>query len=57
MNEKRKPTKGIVMNPETGEWEVYGPETVIRDGQRVPNFSVESFNKAVTWAMEVEGWR
>ena len=51
------PRKGIVFNPATGKWEVYGPELVIRDGRRVPIFTAESFHKAVTWAMEVEGWR
>lgn len=51
------PGKGIVFNPKTGQWEVYGAEMVIRDGRRLPNFTADSFHAAVTWAMEVEGWR
>ena len=51
------PGKGIVYNDRTGEWEVYGPEAVVRDGHRVSNFTAPTFFKAVTWAQEVEGWR
>lgn len=58
MNEKRKtPGKGIVQNPQTGKWEVFGAELVIRNGRRVPNFTADSFHAAATYAQEVEGWR
>ena len=57
MNEKRKPAKGIVMNPETGKWDVYGPELLIRGKRREPIFSGDTLHEAVTYATEVEGWR
>ena len=58
MNKKRKVSAaGIVFNSVTAEWEVYGTEMVVRDGRRVPNFTADSFGKAATYAMEVEGWR
>lgn len=51
------PGQGIVFNPRTAKWDVYGPEVVIRDGRREPIFTADSFAGAVTYAREVEGWR
>lgn len=51
------PGKGIVFNPATAKWEVFGEEVVVRDGRREPSFVAENFHTAVTWAQEVELWR
>lgn len=59
MREKSKSavSKGIVWNARTGLYEVYGLELILRRGERVPNYEAESFAEAVTYALEVEGWR
>lgn len=51
------PVTGIIFNPRTALWEVYGPEHIKRGWRRTPIFTAASFHTAVTYAREAEGWQ
>ncbi len=46
----------IRFNELSGEWEVLGPNSPLKDGEPMPLFTADSLEAATAYAQEEEGW-